>query len=1781
MFKQAVIIFSLCVGLVLGARLLVTTSASTEKERSSAASKDGKVRPGKSVKQQEPQGATRPAPQIPGQSATLLPDGRWLLLGGEGGTGVSGTAEIKDDRTGAATQLSTGLQRPRAGHSATLLPDGTVLILGGVDAGGAVLDSAELFHTDTQKFETQGSTGFSPRAYHTATLLTDGRVLIVGGISEKSRLNGEVELWDSTTGKLASLRSKLSKPRQKHTARLLPDGTVLIVGGVGRTGNPVTGREQYEPERQKFGPVNDWVDFEDGGVPSLAASLPKDAEQGVSSKARIALRFSQPLAVSTINSETVRLTGARGDVRARVTPAEGGRLAFIIPVEPLDLATAYTVSLNGPTNAASLPLPYTELSFTTADDDVKVGGIPRVEDEEWVPGADNLLGDWASHRPDTGWTKHPALQAQKGVTALAGQVLNLNGQPLPNTVLHVGDVATRTDAYGRFLLSPLAAGRQAMVIDGMSVSRPGKLYGTFEVLVDVREGQTNVLPYTVWLPLIDTGNATRLPVPTRSKLAARTQRIPGLEVNIAADTVLRFPASGHQHGGMKHASAVMEVLTITPIPVDRAPFPLPAGGGPDGVLFSLQMHGARSEGPNGEKRPGLQIIYPNSARLPAGSRYDFWNYEAGKGGWYVYGQGTVSADGRQVVPDPGVELESMHCLTFGNPSGAPTEGPSPGNPEGTDGDPVDLSTGLFVYEKTDLALKDITPIRVQRTYRPNDTVSRAFGLGTTHPYDMSLVGQQFTYVELILPDGGRIHYDRISPGTGGYDAVFEHTSTPTQFFKSRVSYDSVIKQWKLQLLDGSAYLFSAINPKLEAIVDRNGNRLTITRDGNRNISRITSAQGRWVEFTYDVSNRITAARDNIGRTVTYTYDDIGRLSKVIDPKNGATEYTYDASHRMLTIKDARGIVYLTNEYDDKGRVVKQTQADATTYQFAYTEVGVKIVQTDVTDPRGNLRRVTFNSEGYVLKDTRAVGKPEQQIITYERLAVTNLPSSITDALNRKTAYTYDSLGNVKSITRLSGTTSAVTTTFTYEPAFNQIASVTDPLGHTTSLTYDEAGNLAAVKDPLGHETAFTYNAAGQPVSVTDPLGNTIRFTYDFGDLSAVTDPLGNTTTMITDRAGRLISATDPLGRLAVLEYDALNQVVKLTGPQGEEISFTYDANGNRLSVKDPRGNITRYAYDNMDRVISRTDPLLKVESYQYNESGSLKKFTDRRGKVTAFTYDDLDRLTLVGFGAAADGTYESSISNTYDAADRLKKTVDSLAGTETFGYDNLDRLTSVANVRGTVSYVYDKASRRTRMTVAGQTAVNYTYDNASRLTRITQGTSVVAFGYDDAGRRTSLTLPNGVVISYGHDAASRATSIEYKKSGISLGDLTYGYDAAGRRIKVGGSFARTSLPQAVASLPYNAANRLTKRAAKTLTYDANGNLINDGVNNYSWDARNHLVSVSGPGLTASFTYDASGRRIKKAVNGASTDYLYDGDNAVQEKVAGAPTANMLTGAVDELFTRKDAAGTHTVLPDALGSTLTLVDSTGTPKTQYTYEPFGKATSSGAANGNPSQYTGRENDGTGLYFYRERYYSPTLQRFISEDPIGLGGGDTNLYAYVGNEPVRWVDPSGLEIEDNAGDASGGLGRGIVDSLDNHSRTTQSGHAVIGPYDTNYPHNRARTFHLDYSKQHGYHFNADIGPLKGLNHNATPKWLDPLGKASVLKGIGRGAMGVGVALDIHDIVTAGRKERPAAIGGAVGGWLGGALGAALGSAILPGPGSVVGGIVGGIAGGMVGRLVGGLF
>ena len=957
----------------------------------------------------------------------------------------------------------------------------------------------------------------------------------------------------------------------------------------------------------------------------------------------------------------------------------------------------------------------------------------------------------------------------------------------------------------------------------------------------------------------------------------------------------------------------------------------------------------------------------------------------------------------------------------------PPAGPPPGSQPQQCADPVDCGTGLFVYDNDDLAVQDVIPLRLQHAYRELDNASYAFGIGMASSYDLVMFvdNSSYSYADLILPDNGRVHYTRISSGTDYASAVFEHTSSPTGFYGSTIAWNG--NGWTLVLRDGDTLVFSpgydevAVGDGsgflLASIEDRNENLVNIQRGSNNFVTSITSPNGRWLSFTYDSNmpnNRVTQVQDSSGRAVSYTYDSTGRLSTFTDANGAVTTYGYDSNERLATITTPRGKVKVSNQYDSAGHVIQQTHADGGVFNFSYTLDGNGNVTTsDMTDANQVIHEFSFNSAHYAVSETWAKGKPEQETTTLNRDSSSNLLLSKTDTLGRTTAYSYDSVGNTTSVTKMSGTPQAATASFTYDPIFSQITSITDPLSHTWNVTLDSDGKATGISDPLGHQVTAAYSLEGQVTSITDPAGDTIRFGYDGADLTSISDPLGRVTTRTNDAEGRPISIADPLGNLNLIYYDAVDDVTSLVNAMGGVTSFGYDGDRNLTSVTDANNGKTTYSYDPMDRRASRTDPLNVSENYTYDGNGNVTQYVDRRGKTTVYQYDGINRRTFVGFGQNG-SQYESTINNTWDGGNRLTQAVDSIAGTITRSYDGFDRVTEEQTPQGEVTYAYDASGRRTSMTVAGQSAVNYTWDNANRMTGITQGSSSVGLAYDNANRRTTLTLPNGVKVSYTYDNDSHITGLNYAMGGTQLGNLTYVYDADGRVSTKGGSLAAVTLPAAVSGNTFNAANEMTAFNGTALSYDANGNLTGDGTNTYSWDARNHLSSISG-GATASFVYDAFGRRASRTVSGATTEFLYDGLNPVQELNGGnppSPTAELLTGLdIDEYFTRTDTSGTMDFLTDTLGSTIALTNSGGSINTSYTYGPFGSVTISGQSNANPYQFTSLENDGTGLYFYRARYYSPTYQRFVAQDPIEFRGGDTNLYAYVRNRPTNLIDPRG--------------------------------------------------------------------------------------------------------------------------------------------------------------------------
>jgi RHS repeat-associated protein len=1373
----------------------------------------------------------------------------------------------------------------------------------------------------------------------------------------------------------------------------------------------------------------------------------------------------------------------------------------------------------------------------------------------WSPTWRNRRGDWNTSQVSSPWAKLPPLPVPVGVTAVAGRVLRLNGMPLAGVrlTLEGTSLTTHTDSTGRFALTGVLAGHHVLDVNTPGPGRPAARYATFEIGVDARKGLENALPYTIWLPRLDPAHAVAVASPLRHALTLTTPRIPGLQVRIPAGSTITGP------GGqpVKH-------LSIIPVPVDRPPFPLPMGSFFP-VYLSVQPAGAYVSG-------GAQIIYPNYSHLPPGQKVPFWNYDPGKRSWYIYGEGTVSGSGKRIIPGPGVRVwEFTGAMISGS-----VPPPKPPVPCGASAaDPVDLGSGLFIYQKTDLTLPGILPVQLTRVYRPADANSYSFGTGTTSTYDMRLFSQNiYQTTELILPDGEDIHYARISPGTGMEDAVFQAQNTCTQYYASVIRWNANDNGWDLRLRTGLTYVF-AMDAEfgLSAIRDRFGNKVTLTRDSAGNLTQVTGPGGRWITFQHDARNRITSATDNMGRTVTYTYNPAGDLATAADAAgNPPTTYTYDPGTGWMTqITDARGNVFLTNAYDTNGRIVQQTLGNQTqSYTFGYTLNGSgQVTQTTMTTPDGRQTTESFNGDGYPTSITRGAGTPQAQTTSYQYQPGTDLLTSDTDQLGRTTTFGYDVLGNLNSITPMAGTPGARTTTIVYDPQFSQPTKVTSPLSKFTLYGYDSKGELTSVTDPLNNQTVIAYaNKNGLPTSVTDPLHNTTSLSYFLGDAVAVTGPNGDTSVSHFDGAGRLLSHTDPLGDTTSYGYDPLNDLTSITDADGNGTTFAYDADQDLTLLTDPATSKTHYGYSSLDRLTSRQDALGNEWIYGYDNEGDLTSAQTPAGQSTTYHYDPLRRLDFAGYTPAGGSGYQSTVNYTYDAGDRLTQADDSAGGTFHQAWDGFNELTQQDGPNGTISYSYDAAGNQLTATVSGQPAGSYGYDDDGNLASVSQNGQHVTLSYDTAGRPQATTLPDGITENYSYDPASNLTGISYTSGPTTLGTLAYAYDPAGNITAEWGSYASLAIPAASGPNTYNADNALTSSGATSYGYDLDGNMTSDGSSTYSWNARDQLTSITGP-VPASFTYDPFGRREQATINSATTSYLYDGPNAVQELVGGSPAANYLLGPeLGQRYARTDASGTHSYLTDALGSVIALAGSAATIQTTYTYDPFGSAASSGAASSNPFQYAGAQSDATGLQYDLARYYSPGLGRFTRQDPAGLAGSGPNLYQYANDNPIGFSDPSGLSSAKNAC------------SLPGLGWPDPAGNGALGA-------GGALTWYQTFGK--GLH---RVGRPHYLQENPWAGKAAGFGRGGIPYGLGIAGIGVGAGLDF--LTFTGQCDSPAeallkssiaggysAGLGIAGSQLGEAGGAFLGAAV-PGLGETgiseaAGAALGAFLGGWIGNMI----
>jgi YD repeat-containing protein len=292
---------------------------------------------------------------------------------------------------------------------------------------------------------------------------------------------------------------------------------------------------------------------------------------------------------------------------------------------------------------------------------------------------------------------------------------------------------------------------------------------------------------------------------------------------------------------------------------------------------------------------------------------------------------------------------------------------------------VDLRFGLFMDRRTEFYTPDRIPLQFTRVLRTQDSRSRAFGIGGTHNLNIFPVGDRwpFTWMDLILADGGRVHFKRSNWGFGYWDATYSGSGIQNgEFSGSNITWDW--PGWKLTKLDGRTYYFPdgghLQRPEQSALVgieDHQGNRLSLPRDAAGNLIRAHSSGGSELDFEHDGQNRITQVRDRSGQHVDYFYDSSGRLVHVQDRGGQTTDYSYDAKNRMTTVMQ-NGNLILTTEYDTGDRVIRQTLSDGRVYKFKYSlDHNGRVVEVEVRDSAGLTWKITMSGDTqYTMKAAR-------------------------------------------------------------------------------------------------------------------------------------------------------------------------------------------------------------------------------------------------------------------------------------------------------------------------------------------------------------------------------------------------------------------------------------------------------------------------------------------------------------------------------------------------------------------------------------------------------------------------------------------------------------------------------------------------------------------------------------------------------------------------------------------------------------------------------------------
>lgn len=718
------------------------------------------------------------------------------------------------------------------------------------------------------------------------------------------------------------------------------------------------------------------------------------------------------------------------------------------------------------------------------------------------------------------------------------------------------------------------------------------------------------------------------------------------------------------------------------------------------------------------------------------------------------------------------------------------------------------------------------------------------------------------------------------------------------------------------------------------------------------------------------------------------------------PSAYTTGLRYDAMHRVVgTIApDPDGstgpINYaaVRNTYDGAGRLTKIETGELSTWKsetVSPASWGTAFSVFQTTD-------ILYDSRSRKIKETLS-GNGSVQTVTQ---------------------YSYDLDGNlVCTAVRMNPTgapPSSVCSQTTPTPA--------DGADRITKNIYDAADELVQVRKGVGvaglehAEATYSYRPNGKREYTIDGEGNRAQFTYDdYGRLKQWIFPS---------------SGTPPSGYDDSTPANALATAGSVNTNDFEQ--YGYDNNGSRTSLRKRDGRTLTFSYDGLDRVTSKIVPDACATGYV---CGTLASTAVRD---VYYDYDAFGHQLHAMFDAL---TGPDGITNTYD---------------------DFGELTSSTIKMGTVTKsicstsqpcLFDADGNRTQVTEDGQ-AFTYAFDGLDRLSGIYEGTSALStvsidqFAYNSDGTlhsRTEGATPTPPTVTYGYDGADRLTSqadafptnATTAQSNVSWSFQRNGASQIKSETRDNDSYAYSTLVTTSANYAVNGLNQYTTAAGVNYCYDSNGNVTADGSSVYLYDVENRLVQKraqtsstcpnGGTGYTGALqtnlTYDALGRLYQVDVgnNATTTVFLYDGDALVGEynNTGSSLLARYVHGsnltADDPLvwYTTSNLATRRFLHADHLGSIVAMTNGNNAVLLNK-YDEYGipGTTNTGTVtNTGRFQYTGQSYiPEVGMYYYKARFYSPRLGRFIQTDPVGYDGG-INIYAYATDDPIDLIDPSG--------------------------------------------------------------------------------------------------------------------------------------------------------------------------